>query len=226
MTHCCTCTSVSSLVGGPPKHHSPDAFLPRKPSPSPSFQTSHRVLSFPFLLPPVSLSLTWTTALASKSVYSSYPSNPLFTLQRSDHVTPLLKHFHWLLYPQGEVCLTWHSAFHDLAAAWRFSLLAFPPNEITCCFPKAHHMFFSGLQAFALAVFYAWTTLPHQVFIEHVVSAWSWEWRGEQGRREPSPQRLVEERDKKCLHTIINYKHTWWAFVKVYRKCQRRLQKV
>ena len=35
-------------------------------------------------------------------------------------------------------------------------------------------------------------------------------WRGEQGRGESNPERLVEER-RKCQHTIINDKHTRWA---------------
>ena len=129
-------------MSGSPKHHSPDAFLPLKPSPSSFLQTGHQVLSFPLRLPPVSLSLTWTTAPASSPACSTYPSNPLFTMQRSDPLTPLLKDFHCLVYPQGEVCFTWLSAFHDLAAACCFSLLALPPNEITAASSKYTICFF------------------------------------------------------------------------------------
>lgn len=78
--------------------------------------------SFPPPLPPASLSLTWTTALASPARSSYSPIHYSYCSQ-NDHLLSLLRHFHWLLSPQGEVCLTWHLTFHDRASACHFKSL-------------------------------------------------------------------------------------------------------
>lgn len=83
---------------------------------------------------------------------------------------PLLKHFHWLLYLQGEVCLTPHLIFCDLGSACHFSLLALPPNEIICCFPKAPYVFFRP-PVVCTSCFLRLDYSSQQVFIEQVVSA-------------------------------------------------------
>lgn len=139
------------------RHHSPDPFLSLKPSPSPPCPASHQALSSPLLLPPASLSLTWTQHQPPNQplILLSYP---LFIPQQpSDHLMSLLKHFHWPLSPQGEVCLTWRLTFHDLASACHFKPLGTSSKRNCLVLPQSTLcVFLSRPPGFCTSCFLGW----------------------------------------------------------------------